>query len=130
MLVLEAMLPVHSWVGYAKKSVCNTDQVMYLSGYTCLYLFYILFITYIAPILLSFTLHFSQFGQTSQQISVVHPVIQNFSVILPPIADSHVKLAFVLLFCYLIAKFSHKTHSIRIPGLQYNKNKIKNKYST
>ena len=64
--------------------------------------------TYLVPLLLSFTLHFSKFGQMSQQVSSVHPMLQSFGVILPSIADSHVKLAFVLLFCYPIAKVMPK----------------------
>ena len=54
--------------------------------------------------LLSFTLHFTQFGIITPSVSLVHPVFWNPGVILPPMADTHVKLAFTILFCYLINK--------------------------
>ena len=75
--------------GICQKNVCDTNQVMYLSGYTCLYLLYMLFITYVVPILLSFIYDISKSGPIIQQVSIVPPVFWNFGVVLPPIADSH-----------------------------------------
>ena len=106
--------------GKCQNRVRDMDQVMYLSGYTLLYLFYMLFITYLAPILLSFTFIYSQFGVNSHShtVNLVYPMFQNSGVILPHIADTHVKVAFVLLFGYLVTKVIIKRYKCNDYPLQ------------